>query len=381
MPAGFEPRYDHEDRLAALHDDVPLNRKLHAVHRAVKERHPFVARIAVAAYDPALGTLKTFLASSGEAGEPLTRYEARLDDAPSLRAILERNRPRVVNDLAVFERGRHEHTKAIRRAGYRASYTMPIRLNGSFWGFVFFNSEDAGVFTEEVLRELDPFGHLAAALTVADLMAVRVLAAAVRSAQRMVHLRDPETGAHLERMGEYAKLIARELPGFDDEALERLRMFAPLHDLGKLGVPDRLLLKPGRLDDAEREEMKAHPALGLVMIDRIVDAFGLGGLAGVDMLRNVAAAHHEAMDGSGYPKGLKGAAIPIEARIVSVADVFDALTSARPYKPAWTNDEAFATLRRLAPEKLDADCVDALLRRRSEVEAVQARFADAGPGA
>lgn len=373
--------YGHQDRLRMLAENLPLDQKLQAVHLAIQEQFPFIARVSVAAYDPKLGTLKTFLSSSGD-DRPLVRYEARLEDAPALAEILKVGKPRVVNDLAVYENGPREHTQAIRRQGYRASYTMPIHLHGALWGFVFFNACETGCFTEPVLAALDPFGHLVAALTVADLLAVRVLAAAVRTAHAMVHLRDPETGAHLDRMAEFVRLIGRDLAdrgiaAFDDETLERMHQFAPLHDLGKIGIPDRLLLKAGPLTPEEREEMKLHSTRGLEMIDRIMGYFGLEHLPGTEMLRNIAGSHHEAMDGSGYPAGLRGDQIPIEARITSVADVFDALTSGRPYKAPWSNDEAFAFLRRLAVEKLDADCVESLIRQRARIEEVQARFRDA----
>jgi HD-GYP domain-containing protein (c-di-GMP phosphodiesterase class II) len=379
--------YNHLDRLECLSENLPLSQKLRGIHLTIQERFPFIARIAVASYDAGLGTLKTFLASSGP-DQPLVRYEARLEDAPSLAEILRQGRPRVVNDLSLFDPGEHEHTQAIRRQGYRASYTMPIRFQETFWGFVFFNSYEAGPFTEEVLQALDPFGHLIGFVTVAELLAVRVLAAAVRTAHAMVHLRDPETGAHLDRMAEYSRIIARDLADrgigpFDDETVEQLHLFAPLHDLGKIGIPDRLLLKPAPLSAEEREEMKSHTLKGLEMIDRIVENFGLQQMRGVAMLRNVAGSHHEALDGTGYPQGLKGRTIPLEARIVSVADVFDALTSRRPYKAPWSNEEAFNLLRRLAVDKLDADCVEALVRHRARVEEVQAHFQDpelpAGP--
>ena len=123
--------------------------------------------------------------------------------------------------------------------------------------------------------------------------------------------------------------------------------------------------------------MKEHSRKGLEMIDRIASNFGLEHVLGLDVLKSVARDHHEAMDGSGYPRGLKGDEISIEARIVAVADVFDALTSRRPYKAGWSNDEAFDLLRRLAREKLDGDCVDALLRNRAAVEEIQRRFAGA----
>ena len=110
------------------------------------------------------------------------------------------------------------------------------------------------------------------------------------------------------------------------------------------------------------------------MIARIAENFGLDHLSGVETLKAIAGAHHEAPDGSGYPQGLRGEDIPLEARIVAVADVFDALTSRRPYKEPWSNDEAFGFLGRLAPEKLDAECVNALVRNRHRVEEIQRTF-------
>jgi HD-GYP domain-containing protein (c-di-GMP phosphodiesterase class II) len=209
-----------------------------------------------------------------------------------------------------------------------------------------------------------------------------VLAAAVRTAHDMVHYRDPETGAHIDRIARFTRLIARHLAAagthpIDDRTIERMLEFAPLHDIGKLGVPDRILLKPGALSAEEREEMKRHTTRGLQMVDAIARNFGLEHLEGLDLLRHIAESHHEMLDGSGYPRGLKDDAIPLEARIVAVADIFDALTSERPYKPAWTNDEAYGWLRKMARDKLDADCVAALLDNQAAVAEIQRRFRDA----
>jgi hypothetical protein len=145
--------FDHEDLLAVLDASVPLGRKLEALHARIRRDHSFLDRIAVASFEPKSSMLRTFLSSGGDL--PLVRYEASLDNAPSLREILATGRPRVVNDLALFASGPHEHTQAIRQQGYGSSYTLPIRLNGQFWGFLFFNSYETAPLTPEVLDCLD----------------------------------------------------------------------------------------------------------------------------------------------------------------------------------------------------------------------------------
>ena len=375
--------FSHVDPLHALNESLPLNDKLAAIHASLRGELGFIDRIAVAGYDPATDLLKTFLASPRQENE-LVRYEARLAESPSLAEIARTHRPRVVNDLELFRAGERRHTRAIAAQGHRSSYTVPMLLEGSFWGLVFFNSRTPGALTEPVLRRLDGYGHLISALVVAERLSVRILAAAVKTAHDMVHYRDPETGGHIDRMARFARLIAQHLAAagvaaLDDAAIERIFEFAPLHDLGKIALPDRILLKPGRLTGEERTEMKQHAARGLEMVDAIARNFGLEHLGGLDVLRHIAESHHEAMDGSGYPHGLHDGEIPLEARIVAVADVFDALTSARPYKPAWPNEEAFAWLRGVARSKFDQHCVEALAANADKVVEIQARFRDPEP--
>jgi HD-GYP domain-containing protein (c-di-GMP phosphodiesterase class II) len=374
------PLFPHEDPLDLLNTAAPLGRKLEAIHRHIFGIVPDVDRIAVATYDRPTDLLKTFLASSGPPNT-LVFYDAKLAESPSLQEILKVGRPRVVNDLSIFRKGAQVHTHAIHELGFRSSYTMPMFQDGTFWGFVFFNSLKPDVFSEENFPALDLCGHLVASLVTAEMLAVRVLAAAVRTAHDMVHLRDPETGAHIDRMSRYSRLIARHLAAsgdhrLDDRTIERIFEFAPLHDLGKIGIPDRVLLKPGELTPEERELMKTHTTRGLRMVEDIARNFGLEHLEGLDLLRHIAESHHETLDGKGYPRGLKGGEIALEARIVAVADVFDALTSERPYKPAWSNAEAFGRLRILAKDKLDADCVEALVANEAEVKEIQRQFKD-----
>ncbi len=367
---------EHADVLTVLNRSVPLSTKLRAIHAQLNEQLQFIDRIAVATYDPKTDLMKTFIHSSHD-DNPLSNYQARLSTSGSLVKIVKTCDPRVINDLSIYAQGAQEHTQRIAAQHYGASYTLPMFANSIFFGFVFFNSYRKDVFIPAVLPTLDVFGHLTAALIINELTLIKTLLSTIKTARDMTNERDPETGAHLDRMSRFARLIAKELAGkfnFDDEYIEHVFLFAPLHDIGKIGVPDRILLKPGKLDDDEYALMKTHAIKGRQIIDTLLLNYGLNGVQHIDVLRNIAEYHHEQFDGQGYPEGLKGKSIPIEARIVAVADVFDALTSRRSYKDAWSNDETFAALEKLSGHQLDPDCVHALTKNRAQVEQIQQRF-------
>lgn len=366
----------HRDMLESFNQGVSLKEKLISAHNAVKAQFPFIKRISITLYDASTGVLKTYLHSSG-GDNPLDHYQASLDDAPSLKSILEKGLPRVINNMVTLEYGKHEHTVRIGRQGYAASYTLPMFNNGTFLGFIFFNSDKTDVFDEKTLRELDLYGHLLSLMVNIEVSNLKTLGAALKTAGRISHVRDQETGSHLDRMSRYCRLIAAELADkydLDDEYIERIFMFAPLHDIGKIGIPDKILLKPGKLDEEEREIMNTHTLIGRDMLDNLIKDFYLQEIKHVDILRNIALYHHESVNGEGYPEGLKEDEIPLEARIVAVADVFDALTSKRTYKEAWSNEEALGTLNMMAGEQLDKDCVQALIDNIDEILEIQEWF-------
>ena len=180
--------------------------------------------------------------------------------------------------------------------------------------------------------------------------------------------RDPETGAHILRMAHYSQLIGKGL-GLPTADQELLLEAAPMHDLGKVGIADKILLKPGRLDADEFEIMKKHAVYGYELLQgsssRVLQAGA-----------EIALAHHEKYDGSGYPSGLLGDNIPLFGRIVAVADVFDALTSERPYKPAWTLEAAIDLLLEGAGKHFDPNCVQAFLNAWEDVLAIRNRYQD-----
>ena len=190
---------------------------------------------------------------------------------------------------------------------------------------------------------------------------------------RLAQYRDAETGAHILRMAHYSARIAKQL-GFSLEDQELLLDAAAMHDIGKVGIPDALLCKPGKFEPHEFEAMKAHARLGFELIKDSQSEILQAGAA-------VALGHHEKFDGSGYPSGLKGEDIPIFSRIVAVADVFDSLTSKRPYKSAWPLDEAAQYLRDGAGTHFDPLCVDAFFQAWDDILLIRERFADEDVGA
>ena len=362
--------------LAELDLSNSLSQKLRILHGAVHARFDFIEHVSVAVYDQETDTLRTLLDSAG-GDHVMVRYEARMSDVPGLQALAARGQPRIIDDLAALGGGAREHTRRLLGSGLRSSYTLPLFYERAFYGFVFFNSSQAGRFSPPVTAHLDPFARLMGLLVINELHSIRRLAAATRTIRHITSRRDCETGAHLERMSRYARLIARSLAprhGFSDEYIENLFLFAPLHDIGKIAIPDNILLKPGPLEPDEYLLMQSHARKGLEMIDYMLREFELHTLAFINVLRNIVYCHHEWYDGSGYPNGLAGEAIPIEARIVTAADMLDALTSARPYKRAWSNAKAFAELRRQSGRKLDPECVQALLEAPIAIAELQAQF-------
>ena len=374
--------FEHQDVLAQLNTHAPLKDKLITAHTLVEDYYPFIARVAITLYDPQTRVLKTYLHSSGDS-HPLEHYKALIDDAPSLKEILKKRRPRVINNLVTQETDQREHSRRFGREGYAASYTLPMFNDGAFFGFLFFNSTHKDVFTEPVLRQLDIFGHLISLMVLNEISSVDIMSAAVRTTTRLTHVRDPETGSHLDRMSRYSRVIAEALADqyqLDDDYIEHVFMFAPLHDIGKIAIPDSILLKPDALNDDEKAIMRTHSRRGRELIDEIISNFKLDGMDHMDILRNIAEYHHEAVNGTGYPEGRAGNEVPLEARIVAVADVFDALTSRRPYKQAWANDKALQTLLEMADEKLDKDCVNALLNNLDQVVEIQQQFQENSVG-
>lgn len=190
----------------------------------------------------------------------------------------------------------------------------------------------------------------------------------VRRLGRAAEFRDNETGFHIIRMSKIAVLLGQAV-GMDEHQCDVLLNAAPMHDIGKIGIPDSILLKPGRFEPEEWEIMKTHAEIGAEILDGDDSEV-------LKMAHSIALTHHEKWDGSGYPVGLKGEDIPLVGRITAVADVFDALTSVRPYKRAWPVNEAVSYIREYAGSQFDPDLVTKFLGLIPQLEAIIQEYAD-----
>lgn len=195
-----------------------------------------------------------------------------------------------------------------------------------------------------------------------------------REKETLLHLakageyRHEATAAHVHRMAISARLIA-EAMGQSADYCDTIEQAAPLHDIGKIGVPDHILHKPGPLTEAERGAMRHHPRIGYEILKDSSSKY-------LQMGADISWSHHERFDGGGYPRGLKGTVIPLEARIVAVADVFDALLTQRSYKPAWSLEQTLAHLRDESGGHFDPDCVQALEKSLKRILAAHELYPD-----
>lgn len=265
---------------------------------------------------------------------------AELGDT-SLGAILESGQPRVINDLEAHaaKRPPREYTRIILEEGIRSSITLPLVVNGKALGFLFFSSRKRNAYTEMHVSFLSNIRNAIALSFEKDIFVDELVYSSTLALAKMAEARDEDTASHLDRMRRYSVLVAESLraDGFYSESLSpdfihSLDRFSPMHDIGKVGIRDAVLLKPGKLDAAELAHMRTHAIYGADVLREAENNIARSGRTLFTMGIRIAESHHERWDGQGYPHGLADEAIPLEARIVAVADVFDALTTRRPYK-------------------------------------------------
>ncbi len=354
--------------------------RLAAIHMQLRCEFPAIARVAVALYEHPTDTLRTFVHST-DGTPPFGRIVDKLSLQPALAELADRQMDRIITNLVGDDDWQREPPGTWRRSlanqGYLSSYTTPFYEHGSLLGFIFFDSLQPNYFSASVINRIALYSHLLTLFVIDFVRQTSVLRSAIAIARDFGTRRDKYTGAHLDRMAEYSRIIAHGISDacqLGEDFVECVFLFAPLHDIGKIAIPDEILLKRGRLTSAEHRQMQRHVSEGVAIIETMINAFRIGSGQLAQTLRNIVRFHHERYDGTGYLDGLTGEAIPIEARIISVADVFDALTGDRPYRSPMSNADAFTYLREGSGLQFDSHCVQALITRLADVEAVQAVF-------
>lgn len=283
--------------------------------------------------------------------------------------VFSQKRPVIINDPYSDPRFNPDIDK---KTGYKTKNIIALPLitySGNIVGVI----EGINKFEEEFDEEDIKFAQILSTYAANSIENALLYSEIKRTQEEIVvrlsiaaEFRDKTTYNHLVRMSIYSYLIAKEM-GFDEEWCEKLRLAAPMHDIGKLGVPDRILLKPSKLTDEEFKEMQKHTIYGYdILKDSDIDILKMGA--------NIALCHHERYDGKGYPRGLKGEEIPIEARIVALADVVDALLSRRPYKEPFGVDEVVDFVKKESGKHFDPKVVSAFLRIIPQVKKVLEKY-------
>jgi putative two-component system response regulator len=300
------------------------------------------------------------------------RLKAVPDRAPQIIMVSARSSPE--DQVEAFGMGADDYlVKPVNQYELRSRVQLQMRLRESLQN------------TARLKREIDDYHSVlrrSAAERAQQIIALQDVA--VVTLAKVAESRNNETGAHLVRLREYAQLLAEELGQkgpyvgtIDDDFLSDLYRSSPLHDIGKVGICDKILLKPGPLTPDEFEIMKRHTMIGANILNEAVMQLQAGGF--LAMAAVIARCHHERWDGTGYLAGLVGEEIPLAARIVAVADVYDALTSERPYKAAWPPERARQAIEEGSGSHFDPVVVAAFLRRLDDFLSVQRQYADRPP--
>lgn len=301
----------------------------------------------------------------------------------SMGELIQTGEVRIINDLEEYCNGKpiKTYNKVILDAGIKSSITLPLMISGEPMGMIFFSSSNRNVYTVEHINFLRTLANSIAICLNQNILISDIVYSSILALAKLAEARDEDTGEHLERMSIYSRVIAELLYEnniYTDEItleyIDNIERFSPLHDIGKVGIRDGILLKPAKLTMEEFEEMKHHASFGEEVLRTAEHNLQKRSRSLFHMGAEIAGGHHEKWDGSGYPLGRKGLEIPLCARIVSVADVFDALTSKRPYKDAFPLEKAMNIIEEGRGKHFDPVIIDVVLNNRNKIENIYYKF-------
>jgi response regulator RpfG family c-di-GMP phosphodiesterase len=290
--------------------------------------------------------------------------------ATSLRHIIETGEVRIINDLESYVSGKpaKEYNKMLLQEGIRASITFPLRSNNEVIGIIFFSSDTKNVYNHEHVAFLRTLANSIELSLEKNLIMEELVISSTMALAKLTEERDLDTGEHLSRMSLYSKMLAEFLSKeekykniIDMDYIKDIERFSPLHDIGKVAIRDEILLKPGKLTESEFEIMKTHATYGGKVLRLAEENINKKGRSIFRLAIEIAEGHHEKWDGSGYPYGRRREEIPISARIVALADVFDALTSQRPYKKPFSFQQSIDIIKEGAGKHFDPEIVEVFM--------------------
>lgn len=301
----------------------------------------------------------------------------------SLGLLIQTGKPRIINDIQSYTLGKpmKSYNKIILDAGIRASITLPLIESGKPVGIIFFSSINKDVYHEGHLNFLETLANSIAISFHQNTYIDNIIYSSVLALAKLAEARDSDTGEHLDRIKTYSRIIAEILhedSAYTDEVtwefINNIERYSPLHDIGKVGVADSILQKPGKLTADEFEEMKKHALYGSEVLRYAEQNLEGQGHSIFGLAIEIAEGHHEKWDGSGYPYGKKGSEIPLSARIVTIADVFDALTSRRPYKEPYSFEQSIEMINKGKGKHFDPNIVELVIANKNKLKVAYTNF-------
>ncbi|MEF1289031.1 HD-GYP domain-containing protein [Vibrio sp. M260118] len=357
-----------------------LNDQFADIQTRMQVHLPKLDKVSFALYDEREHLLKSY-ADSSSLSLSLTHFEAPLSSLPYLKKSIESRSKAFLNDVNCLHPS--PHIDSLLEEGYHSSVAIPTFVGSSFKGFIFLNSYQKQAFCPHDIEVVKPYLKM---LEAAIFSEYQLITALIEKSNKLV-ARSPvyqkESFSHKQRVSTYTNIIAlalADLYGFDDEYVEHLTLLSQYHDMGKVMVPPELLCKQLPLTWEETQTLREHIRYGEEIVNRFVSELNASDHLSAQLMRDVVSYHYEFLDGSGYPHHLNGNTIPISAKIVCVANIFDALTTHKPYKQAWSVPYALLELEKMVCEgKLDASCVNALREQQHQLKSIIQRYPERDP--
>lgn len=377
--------------LISIIEDIEINQPFKDILKFIYDSFsPYIpySHIGVALIDETGTLIRAAYGISGKQNPNLAKrivgYKTNLRET-SLTKILQSGKPRVINDLNKYLDGRpkKKYNQILLEEGISSSITFPLIKNNKPIAIIFFSSSKVNVYKEEHVEFLKTIANSIMLSLEKNLLLDEMVVSSTLALATLAEERDNETGQHLERMKNYAVLLAELLPknGYfaeiiDTDYINSLQMFCPLHDIGKVAISDSILLKPGRLTPDEFEVMKTHTTYGGKVLRLAEENVKKHGRSIFKMGIEITEGHHEWWDGSGYPFHRGGESIPLSARIAAVADVFDALTSKRPYKKPFSFEDSVKMITEESGSHFDPRLIEVLNKNLPAFKALYCRFSE-----